>query len=618
MVEYIKNIATSSGTNTIGGKAFDAGFTRNVTTLVSNTSLAASATKKVSLADVIPNDGYDYELTYMVVARTGTTSGNRVDLAVYSGSSTSGIGSCPIFCNTRSASYEDNARTSYLPISHSDRNIYIVNGSYAITNLNVYARGYRRMGTNDSHSNPISNVCTPSSTLTPNALVYGSPTITNGVASNFTASNYIELLNGKQNNNAEYVIKFTTGSTTKATMQDIASAESFFTIEIAKDSWNVVAHNWETSATISLFTAAASTTYWVKIVMNNKTKTYYYSTNGSTYTQVASFTDSKMNPTVVSSLVLGNHCRAHLQSERPFLGSIDLNECYINVNGTRFWNGMDYKKYYPIGGDVFDGQWQNSSVQLLSSVSVASGGHKDVSIASYLNDTSHNYEVYVTGWGPTGSTSGNSCRIKATSGNDYFMYGGLTRTASTRVYGGTARLEVRPDNQTIRIENSGNAAATVTAYVRGKRRMGANYDSNSYLQVVNDHWIGGNNFNGPWVKSYAALATYDSLAATTNYNISLANYLPSDGEAYEILLRVGMWTSSTSGQTSEVYVNGFGQNLMMVRQNTRTNSSHGDSATVIIPVSRGNRTLTIRNGAGSATGSVHVRVYGYRRIGTNT
>ena len=622
MTNYVSNIETSDGNRAIGGKAFDGQFIQTGVTLANNLSMAASATKTISLADYIPNDGYDYEMTYMIVANTGTTSGNTANIEIYSGNSTSGFKNVPIYCNTRSSSTENNTRTSYLPISHSNRNIYVKNAGQAITGLYIYAKGYRRIGTNGNNDNPTSNICLKSEAPIPNAIVWGNPTITGGVVSNFSANNYLDVLNGKQDNNAEYVVKFTTGSATSTEVQSIMTAETFFTLEMIANSWDVYTYNWETSESITLFTTTANTTYWVKIVINDKTKTYYYTTDGTTYTQVANFTDNNMDGTLVFPLRFGNHSNSQFLAKRIFLGSIDLNETYINVDGERFWNGMDYKKYCQIGGDNFDGQWDSSAATLLSSVSVAASGNKDVSIVSYLNDTSHDYEILVTGWGSTGSTSGNSCRIKVmngtTGGTDFYLFGGITRTASARNFGGLVMVPIYTGSQVVRIQNTGSAASTVTLYVRGKRRIGLNNDNNSYLQKINSCWAGGNNFDGQWVQTDTTLASYSSLAATTSYNVNLSSYLPNDGEAYEILLRTSMNTSATNGQYSEVYVNGAGQLLMTVRQNTRTASNHGDSCTVIVPISRGNRTLVIRNGSSNASGSVSIYGYGYRRLGTNT
>ena len=76
MVDYIEKINDIS----IGGKQFNGPRTDQQIGLVSSAfTMAAGATKTISLANYLPNDGYDYYVTIEGYCYTGTTSGNTAD-----------------------------------------------------------------------------------------------------------------------------------------------------------------------------------------------------------------------------------------------------------------------------------------------------------------------------------------------------------------------------------------------------------------------------------------------------------------------------------------------------------------------------------------------------------
>jgi hypothetical protein len=413
---------------------------------------------------------------FTVTGRTGTTSGNTMQLRVGNTSSNAN----PIIVNqlTRANNYMMNGGNGRVVIG-SNRKVYIGNtGNATATSINFVARAYRRVGTNSTTNTP--NICIKSDVQVPNSLIYGNPTVSNGVVSGFSEGNYLQLLNGKQDN-ADYIIKFTTGSTTKSTAQGIYCEENFFTLEISKNTWDVVTYNWETGADTTLFTASANTTYWVKILINGKAKTFSYSTDGENYTQVASFTDNAMDITNSYPLRIGNHSRNSLLIERAFLGSVDLNETYINVNNVRFWNGMDYKKYLPIGGDIADGQWIRNDIDVFDGITL-SNGTRTYTVNNFLPEDDVPYEIIATSYGRTGSKSGNSATwwIDDASEDvigDPVMGYVNTRTASSMADAKGAIIVCTQRNGVITIPISvtssattGNCGLWLTAY----RRVGNN------------------------------------------------------------------------------------------------------------------------------------------------
>lgn len=194
-----------------------------------------------------------------------------------------------------------------------------------------------------------------------NVTVIGSPTIRNGVVSGFSTSNYLVLDNSyKSETNAEYVFKFTTGSSFSA-QQTVVHAEYFINLEILT-SRAVTFYSWSSKTTTTLFTASANTTYWVKILVNGKSKTYNYSTDGVTFTGDVTFTDSSINYNDYRyQFRLGLHS---VYQSNPCLGSIDLPNCYAKINGELVWKGGTWALTLKAGSKVYVPNGKNADGSL--------------------------------------------------------------------------------------------------------------------------------------------------------------------------------------------------------------------------------------------------------------
>lgn len=181
--------------------------------------------------------------------------------------------------------------------------------------------------------------------LVPNVTVAGSPTINNGVVSGFSTSNYLELADDlRSSNNGEYIVKFTTG-TNVSTTQRVLHCEYFLCFQF--ESGRFMGYNWQRGDRSYLIDCLANTTYWFKLIANGTSRTYAYSLDGSNWTTILTETDTSMNPSSSYRLTLGTSSKDH---SGPFLGSIDLNECYININGSRQWTGMREEVKYTYKG----------------------------------------------------------------------------------------------------------------------------------------------------------------------------------------------------------------------------------------------------------------------------
>lgn len=181
--------------------------------------------------------------------------------------------------------------------------------------------------------------------LVPNVTVAGSPTINNGVVSEFSTSNYLLVDNKyRSNNNGEYIVKFTTG-TNVSTMQRVLHCEYFLCFQF--ESGRFMGYNWQRNDRTYLINCLANTTYWFKFIANGTSRTYAYSLDGSNWTTILTETDTSMDPSSSYRLTLGTSSKDH---SGPFLGSIDLNECYIKINGETWWTGMREEVRYTYKG----------------------------------------------------------------------------------------------------------------------------------------------------------------------------------------------------------------------------------------------------------------------------
>ena len=210
----------------------------------------------------------------------------------------------------------------------------------------------------------------------PNFSISGNPTITDGVISNFSSSNYISLPEtfDPQNYTWEKFYKFTTGTNVTITqIIDRASSRSQYGMAIlitngalktflssTGTSWNI-ADNIQLTGSI-----LANTTYYLKITFDGAKYEYSISTNNTDFTVIGTFT----NTATISSYDM----RIGISSDNssPFLGSIDLKECYIKINNTIWWKPYQFTyKATPKGFKIANETQEQVIQDLYNSTGVA-------------------------------------------------------------------------------------------------------------------------------------------------------------------------------------------------------------------------------------------------------
>ena len=559
MTNYISNISVWGSIKTIGGSTFKGAWTWYGTYVASAVSLSANGKNTYTLSS-IPEDGYEYEVIGWVAFGSSSTNGQYGEVKVYSPYSDKDNRYENAFDSdyVRNKSTMKGGGTFRVCVSPDNRQITVQAGSYAINDLYVFISWYRRVGTNDldGGTSYLTNVSVPSSTLVPNVIMYGSPTVSNGVISNFSNSNFAEIVGGKQTNNAEYVIKFTVGSY-DSNSQTIICAETFLDVSIYGGSQSVSAYRWDTHSSVTLFSTTANTTYWVKVVINGTTKTFSYSTDGTNFTQVASFTDESIVSTENSFKTrLGTHSANHLLY-RKFKGSIDLNGCYINVNGSRYWSGMDYKKPLMIGGNITDGQWVASAFNVFTG-NPTTDQTLTQSLSSYLPNDGCDYEVLVRSYAYTGATNGSDIQMKVNSGSTAThssssnVFRVRTSTASFREAAGMAVIPIKNSDRNLSVYFAGTYYSGTdlqsNVSLKGYRRVGtnsassnSNLMSNVTLPSGTTVTIGGEILDDSWTNTDTTLFNNVTWNPDDSFTINLktmsvpgGTLIPQDNYMYEL------------------------------------------------------------------------------------
>lgn len=240
-----------------------------------------------------------------------------------------------------------------------------------------------------------------------NVTEIGSPKVDNGVVSGFSSANYLKItdsfdVSAAQSWEVVYKIKSGTDITTGQSMCGHTGSSNYdpFTIDINSSKFQLGLCKSSSSNLLKdqkgTYTVLVDTTYWLKLTFNGSRYALSYSLDGVDFIE-----DVVLESTTkiwTSDLVLGRQQGS--SSEYPFLGSIDLNECYIKINGELWWTGMveggikpvrsyilkrretKYYKYNPVA-------W---SPPVLTSDGVL-GGDQFAVEASYVSSSNYAYKA---------------------------------------------------------------------------------------------------------------------------------------------------------------------------------------------------------------------------------
>lgn len=164
----------------------------------------------------------------------------------------------------------------------------------------------------------------------------GSPTITDGVASGFSDSNYLRTTQDfpQSSNPFEMVfkVKFTAVNTTQVLF---VSNQNLIVAVSGQGHFRLQAQYQNSAWTYSqdgVYSVPVNTDLYIKVLYDGAVFKLSYSTNG------ISFTDDITISTSTLSFQSG-YCLMGTRGSQPLLGSIDLNETYIKINGVPWFTG---------------------------------------------------------------------------------------------------------------------------------------------------------------------------------------------------------------------------------------------------------------------------------------
>ena len=180
---------------------------------------------------------------------------------------------------------------------------------------------------------------------TPNVNIVGNPTISNGVASNFSNTNYLTLPTAFQPaaNPWEIVLKvnMNNNGATGIFLGNISSG--YF--RLGFNNTNIVALYLSTNSTSWNIGQLIGTTpmingvdYWIKATFDGAKYQIFLSTDGESYNLEGTLNSSSI-PAYQSLSTLGAGHNSNNSTPQYTQGSIDLKNSYIKINDKEFWHG---------------------------------------------------------------------------------------------------------------------------------------------------------------------------------------------------------------------------------------------------------------------------------------
>ncbi len=457
-----------------------------------------------------------------------------------------------------------------------------------------------------------------------NIVSYGTLTNTNGVLSNFSASNYATIpltFNPVQH---PYEIVFKINTETMPTNAngiiwqtgDYLTARGRLDLEVGEDKlytefsanggvvWNIT----------GVTTLSSDTDYWVKLTYNGlNTYGLYLSTDGTTWTTEG---------TTTSSGFLGDGTAEYniigVQPDEggmivPWFGSIDLNESYININGIRWWQGVtsisNVQTRIQLRHDTAANWTSVNPVLLEGEVGIETDTLKQkvgdgVTAWNSLSYMGSN-EIFVAEYGTTtyqaisdAITAGKTIIIKE-NGSLFDSYGILTEVfnSSLKFY-----APVQGYSGCYYALNDNN---------EWSKQIVGFADSN----LSNLSSTGKTVIDGQWTNKTATnIVNGSNITWASGHNYDLSSYLPNDGHVYEVIFTVS-WTGSTAGSNHELRAS---TDIITSAWNWlgRVAGQNPSGGTCILPVGSG-RYVKLTT-ASKACNSVYFSALGYRRLGTNS
>ena len=450
MINYIEKI----NDNSLSGDVFNGQYSEQDTSVFTKVTFTADQWRTYSLASIIPDDGYDYEVMFESTTSTGTTSGNLVDIQLYSGTATSSNNANNFHtrigrCLTRTSSTQICGGIGILPIKASDKKVTVRNadGSGTSGNYNCYVKRLRRIGTNKKsndtkyisniNSHPIGGKLLDGQWISSIYSIASGLSIAKDVIKEYDLSSYLP------DDNYSYEVMFFVDCRTGTTSGNTAI--------IRVGNTNYIGN---------------------PIIVNQITRANYYMQNGGNG-RVVIGTNRKIY--IGNS---GNATSTNINFSVRAYRRVGTNST-TNIPNICIKSGA-LTKCYPIGGDIADGQWTKKQQTVFSATTFSQGNHS-YTVNNYLPEDDTPYEISVFAYGRTGSTSGNGIGMWIEATNDVIgspLIGYInTRTASSMCDSKCATIVCTQRNGqiTLSIRSTGSSTTgNCGLYFDSYRKIGTN------------------------------------------------------------------------------------------------------------------------------------------------
>ena len=473
-----------------------------------------------------------------------------------------------------------------------------------------------------------------------NVEITGSLINNNGVLSGFGESNYAEIPQAPSDiESLELVFKFTTGDdiTTRQsvygqTITNIACPQCIISDSEANMSLLEVllgldADTWGTPI-YSTSTVSANTTYTTKVIWDNTSKNMVFSlkTEDGDFIQQGTVTQNTVYWTEPMRIGLD-------MNSYPWLGSIDLNGCYININGSRWWSGMtngvkfsteDYTDYdYVINTseETFRLPLLDGSEDLPSDNLIHASGNLTISSLEPVSVYTALKNCYVT-LRTFGMTLVNSAVVGFISGNVVYTqsFGSTNNQNSDVIF--------MQRNQTLTLKiNPANSTTPTVSYnlnVRAAQGNGSLYyytgETVQNASLINAGRIAETKANktdidGVWAGFHSVIFTGVSFTAGQSRTYSLSEYLPNDGNIYEVLFRGKVTTGAAAGDTARLNLTTsvIPASYPFVAAQTPAARTMYVIGSVLMPVGL-DRNIKVTNTSAADTATFELTVSAYRKV----
>ena len=323
---------------------------------------------------------------------------------------------------------------------------------------------------------------------------------------------------------------------------------------------------------------------------------------------------------------------------QPFNGSIDLKKTVVTVNGEKIIDGGTYCNYF-----TDETTWQNTVNNfgecgkfVYDRINNTVRLPKINGLIQYTNSTSEAGDIVRAGLpNITGTYKDSTGRIgNYTSHSGAFSY----KTATTNNFGDGANSSTHVTEINFDASRSssiyGNSSTVQPQTVKylvyivvascPKTNIQIDIDNiasdlNGKLDRDLTNMSGTNikNFDGQWIYKHSVINNNVNLNAG-KYDIDLSAYLPADQNSYEVIVNIYGSQNSSSSSSFVIISSGLitESGTTLSYSNFAVNSNSTVQGTQIeIPVGA-NRVLSYRLG-GQDFDSLYIRLYGYRRIGSN-